>query len=217
VAQLVWLPRRSGHKNASQKDVALTRFIQFLVNPLAPTLGGPLRAFWEVLRQEHQTPENILLAWVRNRRYGFNGHSEEETGGIFQEAHDRPRSDSTMEQKRLSLNVLEEMGKCTDRERDYTAVADPSRQFGETSCSRPSQTRSVVTSIWPANGPPTSPDPAVCRTAVRWNVSGRSHLQCWRWGNRRSQRETSSEPESGPLHPPLTTRCQRGSYNRRFE
>jgi hypothetical protein len=41
VAQLVWLPGRSGHKNASQKDVALTRFIQFLVNPLAATLGGP--------------------------------------------------------------------------------------------------------------------------------------------------------------------------------
>jgi hypothetical protein len=41
VAQLAWFPRRAGHKNASQKDAALTRFIQFLVNPLAPTLGGP--------------------------------------------------------------------------------------------------------------------------------------------------------------------------------
>jgi hypothetical protein len=41
VAQLAWFPRPAGHKNASQKDVALSRFIQFLVNPLAPTLGGP--------------------------------------------------------------------------------------------------------------------------------------------------------------------------------
>jgi len=41
VAQLAWFPRAVGHKNASQKDAALSRFIHFLVNPLAPTLGGP--------------------------------------------------------------------------------------------------------------------------------------------------------------------------------
>jgi hypothetical protein len=41
VAQLAWFPRAAGHKNASQKDAALSRFIAFLVNPLAPTLGGP--------------------------------------------------------------------------------------------------------------------------------------------------------------------------------
>jgi hypothetical protein len=41
VAQLAWFPGPAGHKNGSQKDVALTRFIHFLVNPLAPTLGGP--------------------------------------------------------------------------------------------------------------------------------------------------------------------------------
>jgi hypothetical protein len=62
VAQLAWFPRAVGHKNASQKDAALSRFIQFLVNSLAPTLGGPLWALWQVLCQEHQTPENKLLA-----------------------------------------------------------------------------------------------------------------------------------------------------------
>lgn len=41
VAQLAWFPRVKGHKNRSQKDAALSCFIQFLVNPLATSLGGP--------------------------------------------------------------------------------------------------------------------------------------------------------------------------------
>jgi hypothetical protein len=149
VAQLAWFPRAVGHKNASQKDAALSRFIQFLVNSLAPTLGGPLWALWQVLCQEHQTPENKLLAWVRNRQYGSNGHSEEEAGGIFQEAHDRATNDSKMEHKRLSPNDLEEMGNYTRRQRDYTAVADSSSQFRETSCSRRGQAVTVLERVDP--------------------------------------------------------------------
>ena len=41
VAQLTWFPHRLEHKHASQKDRALTQFIESLVNPLAWKLGGP--------------------------------------------------------------------------------------------------------------------------------------------------------------------------------
>jgi hypothetical protein len=41
VAQLAWTPQRTDNKSSTQKDVALTHFIRFLVNPLALKLGGP--------------------------------------------------------------------------------------------------------------------------------------------------------------------------------
>lgn len=41
VAQLAWLPLRSGRQASPQKDAALTLFAEFLVNPLSLKLGGP--------------------------------------------------------------------------------------------------------------------------------------------------------------------------------
>ena len=147
VAQLAWFPHPVGSKKASQKDVALTCFIRFLVNPLAPTLGGPCERCGDFLYQEHQTPEEILLASVWHRRYGTTCHAEEETGRLFQKAHDRGTSDSPVEQERFSTDVLEEMGKGSYGERDHRAVADASSQFGKTGCPRCRATRAVLISI----------------------------------------------------------------------
>lgn len=39
--QLAWFARGFNFKHADEKDVALTRFLELLVNPLSPLLGGP--------------------------------------------------------------------------------------------------------------------------------------------------------------------------------